>query len=118
MTDKENPSRPTPEEESPRPGSPSGPVPSLESTQRFGGGKRRGQLDEDIERELQEAMGDQNFDQLLSEPAPRTKKAPGAPAGGKLKGKIISIHGQDVFVEVPGGRSQGVLPLQQFEEGP
>src|SRR5262249_50410315 len=36
----------------------------------------------------------------------------------KLKGRIISIHGQDVFVSVPGGRSQGVLPLQQFEKGP
>jgi small subunit ribosomal protein S1 len=38
-----------------------------------------------------------------------------AVAGQKKKGRIVGIHGKDVFVEVPGGRSQGVLPLQQFE---
>src|SRR5437763_16870579 len=102
MTDNEKPS--IPPDDSPAPYK-AGPVPSLESTQRYGGGRRRGELDADIERELQEAMGDENFDQLLSEPAPPTRKAPGAPVG-KLKGKIISIHGQDVFVAVPGGRSQ------------
>jgi small subunit ribosomal protein S1 len=31
---------------------------------------------------------------------------------------VLSIHGPDVFVDVPGGRSQGVLPLTQFPEGP
>src|SRR5262249_38018404 len=29
-----------------------------------------------------------------------------------------SVHGPDVFVDVPGGRTQGVLPLLQFPEGP
>src|SRR5438874_7137910 len=115
MTDNEKPS--IPPDDSPARHK-AGAVPSLDSTQRYGGGRRRGELDADIERELQEAMGDENFDQLLSDPAPRTRKAPGAPAGGKLKGKIISIHGQDVFVAVPGGRSQGVLPLLQFEDKP
>ena len=33
-------------------------------------------------------------------------------------GRIIGIHGKDVFVDVPGGRSQGVLPIQQFEGKP
>jgi small subunit ribosomal protein S1 len=31
---------------------------------------------------------------------------------------VLSVHGKDVFVEVPGGRSQGVLPLEQFPDGP
>jgi small subunit ribosomal protein S1 len=35
--------------------------------------------------------------------------------GQRRKGKVAGIHGKDVFIEVPGGRSQGVLPLQQFE---
>src|SRR5262249_8677318 len=38
------------------------------------------------------------------------------PAGPK-KGKVISIRGKDVFVDV-GGRTQGVLPILQFEDGP
>lgn len=110
MAENENAETSTPAENQGR-------VPSLENQQRYGGGKRRGQLDEEIERELQEAMGDGSFDKLISEPAPRRKAEPGA-TPGRHKGKIISIHGQDVFVAVPGGRSQGVLPLEQFEDTP
>jgi small subunit ribosomal protein S1 len=28
---------------------------------------------------------------------------------------VVAIHGPDVFIDVPGGRSQGVLPITQFE---
>ena len=31
---------------------------------------------------------------------------------------MLRVHGPDVFVDVPGGRSQGVLPLMQFPDGP
>src|SRR5262245_31198406 len=108
MTDKEKPDIPSSENR--------GAVPSLDDQQRYGGGRRHGQIDDEIERELQEALGDQSIDQMLADPTPRGKKPSGPP--GPLKGKVISVHGQDVFVEVPGGRSQGVLPLQQFPEGP
>src|SRR5262245_4663707 len=94
-----------------------GKVPSLDSQQRYGGGRRRAQLDDDIERELQEARGGQNIDQMLADDPQRRKQEAGAPPG-KLKGRVISIHVQDVFLAVPGGRSQGVLPLQQFPDGP
>jgi small subunit ribosomal protein S1 len=94
------------------------PVPSLDESQRYGGGRRRAELDADIERELEEALGEQSFDQLLADPTPRGKKPQQSATPGRLKGKVISIHTQDVFVAVPGGRSQGVLPLLQFEEGP
>jgi ribosomal protein S1 len=30
----------------------------------------------------------------------------------------MSVHGPDVFIDVPGGRSQGVLPIDQFPDGP
>src|SRR5215471_8521251 len=88
-----------------------GKVPSLDSQQRYGGGRRRAQLDDDIERELQEALGGQDLGQMLADDPQRRKPEAGT-TPGKLKGRIISIHGQDVFVAVPGGRSQGVLPLQ------
>src|SRR5262249_390637 len=51
--------------------------------------------------------------------APRAEQK-GAPTAerGRKKGKVLAIRGPDVFIDVPGGRSQGVLPLLQFEEGP
>jgi small subunit ribosomal protein S1 len=109
MTDNEKPENQPPAENR-------GAVPSLEGQQRYGAGRKRGEIDDEIERELQEALGDQSIDQMLADPTPRGKKQAATP--GRLKGRIISVHGQDVFVEVPGGRSQGVLPLQQFPEGP
>jgi small subunit ribosomal protein S1 len=44
----------------------------------------------------------------------KSQAKPGS-GGGKHKGKVIGLHGPDVFVEVPGGRSQGLLPLEQFD---
>ena len=74
-------------------------------------------LDEEIEGELEAALsGISEADLAGGEQAPPKTPAEGE-APGK-KGKVISIHGPDVFVEVPGGRSQGVLPLLQFPEGP
>ncbi len=110
-------SDPTAQDDLPPNASNTGSVPSLEGAQRYGAGRRRGELDDEIERELQEAMGDANFDQLIADPNPRQQRVPSA-TPGRLKGKIISIHGQDVFVQVPGGRSQGILPIMQFTEGP
>jgi small subunit ribosomal protein S1 len=52
---------------------------------------------------------------------PETQQKPRAAAtmvntpGGRKKGRVVSIHGKDVFIDVPGGRSQGVLPIMQFE---
>ena len=74
-------------------------------------------LDEEIEGELEAALaGISDQDLAGGEQAPAKTQTEGE-APGK-KGKVISIHGPDVFVEVPGGRSQGVLPLAQFPEGP
>ena len=59
------------------------------------------------------------FDQLQATVAQaemvQKSQPPGKVAGGRKTGVIVGVHGTDVFVEVPGGRSQGVLPLQQFE---
>src|SRR5947209_9581398 len=114
MSDSEKPALPA--DESPPPAN-SGRVPSLEAQQRYGGGKRRAEVDADIERELQEAMGGMTADELLAAPRGRPHSAEAGPPGRK-KGKVLRIHGKDVFVEVPGGRSQGVLPMEQFPEGP
>ena len=71
-------------------------------------------LDKSIEDELEAALKGFEVDAtVVSEEQRRTPTTPGAQA--KKKGRVVSIHGKDVFVEVPGGRSQGVLPLMQFE---
>jgi small subunit ribosomal protein S1 len=71
-------------------------------------------LDKAIEDELNAAMaGVDNLSGSLDAPPPK----PAAPAvpGQRKSGTVISIHGQDIFVDVPGGRGQGLLSLKQFE---
>src|SRR5439155_25889368 len=56
---------------------------------------------------------------IYGEPAQQQRPRPAGDAKpGALKGKVVSVHNADVFVDVPGGRSQGVLPLMQFPDGP
>jgi small subunit ribosomal protein S1 len=113
-----DPTAPPPAEEpAARPEPSTGRPPALTPDQLYGSGRPRlKDLDAEIERELEEAMGGMTGEQLLGEPAQR--RAPAAPdPQGRKKGRIISVHGSDVFVDVPGGRSQGVLPAAQFPEG-
>jgi small subunit ribosomal protein S1 len=91
------------------------PVPSLEKEQTYGFGQKVDAFDDEMERELQEVMSGVDEKTMYGEPE-RGKK-PDAPAGPK-KGRVYRIHGQDVFIEVPGGRSQGVMPIDMFPEGP
>ncbi|OWK34813.1 30S ribosomal protein S1 [Fimbriiglobus ruber] len=72
-------------------------------------------LDRSIEEELSAALSGFDLKGTMATTESQTKQpaVPGVQA--KKKGLIIGIHGKDVFVEVPGGRSQGVLPLLQFE---
>jgi small subunit ribosomal protein S1 len=52
---------------------------------------------------------------LYGEPERRPQR--GQQSGGTQKrGRVLAIHGEDVFVDI-GGRSQGVLSLVQFPEG-
>jgi small subunit ribosomal protein S1 len=91
-------------------------VPSLEKEQTYGYGKQAEAFDADLERELQEAMGGLSEKQMYGEPATSRRPQPGSE--GPKKGKVFRIHGPDVFIDLPGGRTQGVMPLLQFPEGP
>src|SRR5262245_26086625 len=95
--------------------------PCRESSQfEVGGGARLKALDADVEKELEEAMGGLSEKELYAE----TKAAPTPPSGQpgtddkRKKGRVLAIRGGDVFVDVPGGRSQGVIPASQFPDGP
>jgi ribosomal protein S1 len=91
--------------------------PSLEHEQSYGFGKKIDAFDDDMERQLQEAMGGLSTEALLGEPMQYGKRAQPAQEGPK-KGKVFRIHGQDVFIDLPGGRSQGVMPILQFPTPP
>jgi len=84
--------------------------------ERFQSGPSIRDLDKEIEDELSAALGGFSDKDLQSESRPQQAVA-GAPPGAK-KGKVLSVRGQDVFIEVPGGRTQGVLATMQFPEGP
>jgi small subunit ribosomal protein S1 len=75
-------------------------------------------LDKDIEAELAAAMSEfSEKDVLADEASPSKGTMPAKTTGGRKKGRVISMHGNDVFVAVPGGRSEGVLSILQFPEG-
>ena len=97
--------------QAPRPPKP----PSLEHELTYGGGKKIDAFDDEMERQLQEAMGGMSNQELLGEPQQygRTPQQE-----GPKKGKVFRIHGQDVFIDLPGGRSQGVMPMEQFAKPP
>jgi small subunit ribosomal protein S1 len=92
-------------------------VPSLQHEQSYGFGKKIDAFDAEMERELQEAMGDFESQALITEGPPQAKRGKAGAAEGPKKGRVFRIHGPDVFIDLPGGRSQGVLPLMQFPEG-
>ncbi len=75
------------------------------------------ELDAQIEQELEAAMAGLDEQSLLAEPAKEAKShRPGA-GHQRQKGRVHSVHHGDVFIEMPGGRSQGVIPTTQFPEG-
>jgi small subunit ribosomal protein S1 len=98
---------------------PAGKVPSLDrEDMTYGGGKPgafEANLEAELERELNEAMGGAGMQELFGEQPKRIKAA--APPPGPRKGRVMSVRGKDVFVDV-GGRIQGVIAAQQFGDAP
>lgn len=78
------------------------------------------ELDAEIEGELAAALGDINQTEMIGGGTSREVRQEAAANAdqGRKKGKILAIHGPDVFIDVPGGRSQGVMALLQFGDEP
>lgn len=73
-------------------------------------------LDISIEEELKASLAGLDVGTTLENPETMIRSAatPKLP-GGRKRGKVVSIHGKDIFIDVPGGRGQGVLQAIQFE---
>ncbi len=84
----------------------------------FGARPDKRALDRGLDAELEAAMA--GFDVASTiKMAPGTGgRPPLAQQGGMKHGTVVSIRNNDVFIEVPGGRGQGVMPLEQFEGSP
>ena len=75
-----------------------------------------GNPDDELEREIQEALGDMSLADLVDL---ESGKQPGERGQDKgiRRGRVVAIHGDDIFMDV-GGRSEGVLPAAQFKDEP
>ena len=73
-------------------------------------------LDPELQQELDAALGDMSIDDIVDMDAERK---PSRTAGDSklITGTVISVQGDDIFVDI-GGRSEGVLPANQFREEP
>ncbi|HEX4054387.1 MAG TPA: S1 RNA-binding domain-containing protein [Tepidisphaeraceae bacterium] len=76
--------------------------------------KFRPDADAKLDAQIDAALGDVSMDALYGFDKPRAAESA---EKGARKGKIVSIDKDDVFVDF-GGKSQGIVPLIQFEEEP
>lgn len=82
---------------------------------------KRRELDAQIESELQAVLSGLDLEQSLRSAGQSSPELTASSVGGNLKrgqtvvGRIVAVHGRDVFVDIPGERHQGVVPLEQFE---
>ena len=73
-------------------------------------------LDASLEAEMNAALAGFDVSGTIVEEETRTKQKAIIPGvQPKKRGKVLGVHGKDVFVDVPGGRGQGVLQLLQFD---
>lgn len=68
-------------------------------------------IESDLDREIEEALGGKSIEELIET---EDKATSGVSAKGVKTGTVIDVDGDDVLVDL-GGKSQGVLPLIQFE---
>ena len=76
----------------------------------------RSPLTPDLEQELAAALGDMSLDEMLASTAPAAA-APELEVESRQRGRVVSIHRDDVFIDL-GSRRQGVLTLRVFAEPP
>jgi len=76
-------------------------------------------LDPQLQQELDAALGGMSLEDILdAEQAEQAGQAPAAEGDSDVKrGTVIAVQGDDIFVDM-GGKSEGVLPVNQFADEP
>jgi small subunit ribosomal protein S1 len=69
--------------------------------------------DAELKRDLEAQLGGVTPEDL-ARMSGATPRAVNAEERGRIPGRVVSIHGGDVFVDV-GGKAEGVVPLDEFE---
>jgi small subunit ribosomal protein S1 len=79
----------------------------------------RAELPPDLAQELQEALGDMSVDDLLAAESRGANASVGMEleAESRQPGKVVKVHGDDIFLELP-NQNQGIVSLRQFAEPP
>jgi small subunit ribosomal protein S1 len=77
----------------------------------------RAGLSPELEAELAESLGDMSLDDVLAADERGKQAAEGIELESKVKARVVRVHRDDVFVELP-GMSQGVVSLSNFPEPP
>lgn len=77
---------------------------------------KRQALPADLQRELDEALGDASLDSLIDETTEKVKLGR-LEADSRHLGKILAVHRDNVFIEL-GSREQGIVPMKWFREPP
>jgi small subunit ribosomal protein S1 len=79
----------------------------------------RAELPPELAQELQEALGDMSVDEMLTAEGLGATSTVGTELEpeSRQRGKVIQVHRDDVFLELP-GRNQGVVSLRQFADPP
>jgi small subunit ribosomal protein S1 len=79
----------------------------------------KGGMDADLQKEVDAALDGMSLDELMAaEEGTKKRRTPKRGATEKIiHGKVISIQGDDIFVDI-GGRTDGLLPADQFEDEP
>ncbi|MDZ4817369.1 MAG: S1 RNA-binding domain-containing protein, partial [Planctomycetota bacterium] len=77
----------------------------------------RAPLSDELEQELAESLGDMSLDEILDADKRGQTASVQLEAEAKVKGRILRIYRDDVFVELP-GMQQGSLSLQLFSTPP
>ena len=90
--------------------------------------RRQGQsMDDQVRQEVEAALGNMSIEDLLDQEEAAKKAARDAaqPAGepkpastaGVRRGRVLAIEARSVLIDL-GGKSQGVIPLEQFDDSP
>ncbi len=101
----------------PNPAAPAAAAPAKKATKHYPPPNIRDRLSPELEQEYQAALGDVSLDALMNEATADELAVRELEAESRVTGRVARIHREDVFVDL-GGRSQGVVPLRQFEEPP